>query len=176
MRIAAAALLAALSLGLSATVQAAPVTVGNSEIEVYFSPNGGALDAILRNLGAAQKSVHMQAFHFRSEPIVKALQAAAKRGLDVRVIVDAESAAKSNSRAGQAAQGGVPVFTDAEHAVSHNKIIVIDGATVITGSYNFVKRAEYKNAENMLVIRSAELAAKYEENWERHFAHSKPFK
>ena len=44
---------------------------------------------------------------------------------------------------------------DAQHAIAHNKVMVIDGATVITGSFNFTKRAENANAENLLVIHDA---------------------
>ena len=50
--------------------------------------------------------------------------------------------------------------------------MVIDGKTVITGSFNFTKAAEEKNAENLLVINDADLAAKYLANWKSHVAHS----
>ena len=53
--------------------------------------------------------------------------------------------------------------------------MVIDGATVITGSFNFTKNAEANNAENLLVIRSPELAAKYFANWKVHADHSEPY-
>jgi phosphatidylserine/phosphatidylglycerophosphate/cardiolipin synthase-like enzyme len=38
-----------------------------------------------------------------------------------------------------------------------NKVMVIDGDEVITGSFNFTKSAEYHNAENLLVLKSKEL-------------------
>jgi phosphatidylserine/phosphatidylglycerophosphate/cardiolipin synthase-like enzyme len=50
--------------------------------------------------------------------------------------------------------------------------MIIDGETVITGSFNFTRAAEEKNAENLLVIRDKNLAAKYAENWEVHWEHS----
>jgi len=49
---------------------------------------------------------------------------------------------------------------------------IIDGTTVITGSFDFSKAAEEKNAENLLVIKSPELAKKYIENWNNHKGHS----
>ena len=67
---------------------------------------------------------------------------------------------------------GIPVQIDAKHAIAHNKIMVIDGETVITGSFNFTTAAEEKIAENLLVIRSPELAAKYAANWKVHADHS----
>ena len=64
---------------------------------------------------------------------------------------------------------------DAKHAIAHNKIMIIDEAVVITGSFNFTKAAEEKNAENLLVINDPVLAKKYVENWSSHAAHAEPF-
>jgi len=57
-------------------------------------------------------------------------------------------------------------------SIAHNKIVIIDGGTVITGSFNFSKQAEEKNAENLLVIRDKSLSGKYIENWKEHAGHS----
>ncbi|MFF4534427.1 phospholipase D-like domain-containing protein [Streptomyces sp. NPDC001407] len=43
----------------------------------------------------------------------------------------------------------------------HNKVLVIDGQTVVTGSYNFSEHAE-TNAENALILTDAGLASAYE--------------
>ncbi len=61
---------------------------------------------------------------------------------------------------------------DGEHAIAHNKVIVVDGETVVTGSYNFTQQAERRNAENLLVLHDAALAGKYGGNWEAHRQHS----
>jgi phosphatidylserine/phosphatidylglycerophosphate/cardiolipin synthase-like enzyme len=50
--------------------------------------------------------------------------------------------------------------------------MIIDRETVITGSFNFTKAAEEKNAENLLIIRNKELAKVYIENWYKHKEHS----
>ena len=67
---------------------------------------------------------------------------------------------------------GIPVRIDAKHAIAHNKIMVIDGETVITGSFNFTKNAEEHNAGNLLAIRDATLAEQYVANWKAHAKHS----
>jgi phosphatidylserine/phosphatidylglycerophosphate/cardiolipin synthase-like enzyme len=72
------------------------------------------------------------------------------------------------------ANQGVPTKIDANYAISHNKVI-IDGETVITGSFNFTGSAQAKNAENVLIIRDKALAAQYTENWEAHAQHSQPY-
>jgi phosphatidylserine/phosphatidylglycerophosphate/cardiolipin synthase-like enzyme len=69
----------------------------------------------------------------------------------------------------------VPVLIDAIHAIAHNKVMVIDGKMVITGSFNFTNSAEERNAENLLVIRDRVLAERYEQNWQKHKTHSEPY-
>ena len=65
-------------------------------------------------------------------------------------------------------------YIDSRHAIAHNKIMIIDKETVITGSFNFTKAAEEKNAENLLIMKNKELAKVYIENWEKHKGHSEP--
>jgi hypothetical protein len=48
----------------------------------------------------------------------------------------------------------------------------IDGETVVTGSFNFTQAGEKSNAENLLVLKDAALALRYESNWQTHAAHS----
>lgn len=73
------------------------------------------------------------------------------------------------------ANQGVPTTIDANHAIAHNKIMIIDGATILTGSFNFTKGAQEKNAENLLIIKDTALAAQYTENWDAHRQHSQPY-
>jgi phosphatidylserine/phosphatidylglycerophosphate/cardiolipin synthase-like enzyme len=67
---------------------------------------------------------------------------------------------------------GIPTYIDSAHQSAHNKIMIIDRSTVITGSFNFTRTAEERNAENLLAIPSKELAAKYLDNWQKHRQHS----
>ena len=66
----------------------------------------------------------------------------------------------------------IPTFVDNKHRTAHNKVMVIDTSTVITGSFNFIQSAKKSNAENLLVVRSAAMAKTYKENWETHLSHS----
>jgi phosphatidylserine/phosphatidylglycerophosphate/cardiolipin synthase-like enzyme len=70
---------------------------------------------------------------------------------------------------------GVPTKIDAQHAIAHNKIMIIDGETVITGSFNFTKAAEEKNAENLLILKDKKLADRYLANWKEHEKHSEAY-
>jgi phosphatidylserine/phosphatidylglycerophosphate/cardiolipin synthase-like enzyme len=90
-------------------------------------------------LGNAKRTVLAQAYSFTSAPIAKALLNAHKRGVQVQVILDKSQRAEKYSSADFLANQGVPVMIDASHAIAHNKVIIIDGETVLTGSFNFTK-------------------------------------
>jgi len=106
----------------------------------------------------------VQAYSFTSAPIAKALLNAHKRGVKVEVILDKSQRKEKYSSADFLAHSGINTLIDSAHTIAHNKIMIIDGETVITGSFNFTKAAEEKNAENLLVIRDKALAEKYIKN------------
>ena len=93
----------------------------------------------------------------------------------MQVILDKSQRTEKYSSADFLANQGVPTMIDANHAIAHNKVIVIDGELVITGSFNFTKAAQEKNAENLLIIRDPALAAQYTQNWEVHRQYSQPY-
>ena len=143
--------------------------------EVYFSPNGGCTDAIVRELDKASSTVLVQAYSFTSYRIAKALLDAHKRGIKVEVILDKSQRGDQYSSADFLANSGIPTKIDSQHAIAHNKIMIIDGETVITGSFNFTKAAEENNAENLLVIHDKVLAERYTKNWQEHARHSEVY-
>jgi phosphatidylserine/phosphatidylglycerophosphate/cardiolipin synthase-like enzyme len=53
--------------------------------------------------------------------------------------------------------------------------MIIDREPVITGSFNFTRVAEEKNAENLLIIKSRELAGIYIDNWKKDLEHSERY-
>jgi phosphatidylserine/phosphatidylglycerophosphate/cardiolipin synthase-like enzyme len=132
---------------------------------VCFTPGGNCTDAIVQALRDAKRSILVQAYSFTSAPIAKAHLDAHKRGVQVQAILDKSQRTEKYSSADFLANQGVPTMIDAEHAIAHNKIIVIDGELVLTGSFNFTKAAQQKNAENLLIIRDPTLAAQYTQNW-----------
>jgi len=135
---------------------------------VCFSPEGHCIAIILDELGKAKRFVRVQAYSFTSREIAAELIVAAKRGVSVEVIVDKSQLTERYSILEELRQSHIPVYVDHCCAIAHNKVMIIDGLRVITGSYNFSKAAELKNAENLLVLEDASLAAKYLENWTTH--------
>jgi phosphatidylserine/phosphatidylglycerophosphate/cardiolipin synthase-like enzyme len=140
--------------------------------EVYFSPNGDCTAAISKELNNARRSILVQAYSFTSAPIAKALLGAHKRGVNVEIILDKSQRTQKYSSVTFFMNSGIPIRIDAAHAIAHNKVIIIDEEIVITGSFNFTKAAEEKNAENLLIIRDKKLAGLYVKNWREHARHS----
>jgi phosphatidylserine/phosphatidylglycerophosphate/cardiolipin synthase-like enzyme len=142
---------------------------------VCFTPPENCTDQINKAIREARRSVHVQAYSFTSAPIAKALLEAKKRGVHVEVILDKSNRKDKYSVADFLTNQGIPAYIDDEHAIAHNKVMIIDGETVITGPFNFTKAAEERNAENLLILRDKALASRYLANWEMHREHAERY-
>ncbi|HUI07335.1 MAG TPA: phospholipase D family protein [Verrucomicrobiae bacterium] len=145
------------------------------EIRVCFTPPGGCIDTIVTELNRAKKSVLVQAYTFSSKPIADALVNAQKRGVQVQAILDKGQRKDRYTEAGTLTKAGIRTLIDPQHAIAHNKVMIIDGEVVITGSLNFTRSVEERNAENLLVIKDKATAEKYTQNWHDHEKHSEPY-
>lgn len=105
--------------------------------KAYFSPNGGCTEAIVSELEKSKTEVLVQSYTFTSKDIAAALVSAHKRGIKVHVILDKSNLTGDYSSADFLAHSGIQTLIDSEHAIAHNKVMIIDGQTVITGSFNF---------------------------------------
>jgi len=160
---------------LPCSIYSASLTLNNTQTQVYFSPNGGSTQAIIKEIDNANMEILVQAYSFTSAPIAKALINAKKRAVSVEVILDKSQRKEKYTSATFLANSKIPTYIDAKHAIAHNKVMIIDKETVITGSFNFTKAAEEKNAENLLIIKSKPLAGIYIDNWYKHKQHSETY-
>jgi phosphatidylserine/phosphatidylglycerophosphate/cardiolipin synthase-like enzyme len=164
--------------GLLFALALAPRLAHANEIQVCFSPplpqGCDPTQTIIEALNSAQHEILVQAFSFTSASIATTIVNARKRGVDVRVILDKSNARRGYSGATFLEHANVPVLIDAQHAIAHNKVMIIDRQTVITGSFNFTKAAEQNNAENLVLIHNSAIAEQYAQNWNAHAAHAQP--
>jgi phosphatidylserine/phosphatidylglycerophosphate/cardiolipin synthase-like enzyme len=150
-------------------------------IEVAFTPGDDISGLIVKRIGAARQSVQVQAYLFTDRRIANALLAARKRGIAVEIVGDgAQQQAGGLPHLKALDRAGARVFINATLAASHNKIVIVDGAsdaaTVITGSYNFTSAAQSKNAENVVVISgNRRVTDRFVENFEAHRRQSTPW-
>jgi phosphatidylserine/phosphatidylglycerophosphate/cardiolipin synthase-like enzyme len=102
----------------------------------------------------------------------RALIAAKRRGVDVRITADREQTFSGElTRIPDLAAAGIPVWLEVRYAAAHSRVMTVDPDTrepiVITGSYNWTWSAQHRNAENLLIVRqSPELTCAYLRNWE----------
>lgn len=158
----------------------------SAEVEALcFTPGGECTDVVVGAIAKAQNQVLVQAYSFTSPEVVKALVDAKRRGVDVRAVLDKSNFCKAGkddceNKGAVAADTlrvvKVPVLVDRAHAIAHNKVMVIDGERVITGSFNFTRSAQERNAENLLILRDKELAQRYTVNWQEHAGHAAPYR
>lgn len=145
--------------------------------QVYFSPHGGATDAIVREIGKARSEILVLAYSFTSKPIAAALVDAKRRGVNVVAVLDKSQRTEKYSGATFLANAGIPVYIDSVHAIQHNKVLIYDRHTVSTGSFNLTSSAEDRNGENHLIITGNEqFVARYIEDFEKHRGHSESYR
>ncbi len=160
-----------------ATPPSAAPAAKEDGIACFFSPKGGCTQAVVAEIDKAQKTIQIQAYSFTSAEIVRALINAHHRGVQVTAVFDKSDTRDSSEKTvAEVVEDKIPVYIDSQHAIAHNKIMLIDGLTLITGSFNFTNQAEHSNAENLLVIHDhPKLYAAYEENFQHHLGHSEPY-
>jgi phosphatidylserine/phosphatidylglycerophosphate/cardiolipin synthase-like enzyme len=172
-----------LSLCITPSVQAlqTPAPAGalaaSGTVQYAFTPGDAADGMIIAAVDAARRQILVQSYSFTHPRIAAALVRAQRRGVEVAVLVDAEQARGDATVLRDLARGKVLLRYDHRHAAAHNKTMVIDAGleqcAVITGSYNFTSAAQYRNAENALVLRgNPPLCAAYYDNWRHHYLHA----
>lgn len=139
---------------------------------VGFSPKGGIEGTLVKYIGSATQSVHVMAYGFTSLPIARALIAAKLRGVEVQVVLDRSNLTAPASKLMLIKTSGIPVWVDSTHPVSHDKVIIVDGNRIETGSYNYSNNAEAANGENSMICPSVEGAVLYESHFKFHQTHS----
>lgn len=142
-------------------------------ITCCFTPGENCTQKIVNIISHAKKLLWIQAYQFTSQPISNAVIAAKQRGVDVRIILDKTQYTQNpNAPATLLSQAGIPVWIDNKVKIAHNKVMIVDNHDLISGSFNFSRSAQTRNAENVLIIKSSTLAKLYAANWKNRQAAS----
>ena len=150
-------------------------------VQLAFTPWDNAEGMIIEGIRRAKQQILVQAFSFTSRALANALIAAKRRGVEVQVMADREQTFGGEaSRIPDLVRAGIPVTLEVRYRSAHNQVMVIDAGTadaaVITGSYNWTYAAQYKNAENVLILRdNPDIVNAYAANWRRHLADALPY-
>lgn len=141
-----------------------------ADVKVCFTPGEPCDTQIVRAIGEAKEQILVQAYQLTSPSIVGALANAHDRGVAVALIVDKSQVGEKGWAVRYLVSHKIRVYVDNKVAIAHNKVIIIDEKEVITGSYNFSKAAQTRNAENVVMIDSREVASKFISNFIRRIS------
>ena len=135
----------------------------DTPLEIYFSPEDKPAARIVELIQAATQSIDFLAFSFTSNDIGDAILAQSAAGIKVAGVMDANQVkVDQGTEYDPFSQAGLNVrLDDNQTGLMHHKVIIIDKAIVITGSYNFTASAEENNDENLVIIFNTDVAAKY---------------
>ena len=138
--------------------------------EAHFSPGDDCPRAIVRLLAAAGKTADICVFTITDDRLADAILDAQRRGVAVRVITDDAKAEDLGSDVGRFERSGVPTRVDRSPFHMHHKFAVLDGGTLLTGSYNWTRGAARDNEENLIVTTDPRFLAPFVDTFDRLWA------
>jgi phosphatidylserine/phosphatidylglycerophosphate/cardiolipin synthase-like enzyme len=146
------------------------LTIDGLRVENYFTPADDATAAIVTRLKQAAKSIHFMAFSFTTDALGQAMLDRAKAGVEVRGVFENTGSDTSFSEFGRLKKAKLDVLQDGNPYLMHHKVIIIDGQTVVVGSFNFSDNAQNQNDENLIIVDSPALAQLFEAEFLRVYA------
>lgn len=144
-----------------------PKTAGSL---VYFSPGDFCLNAIVSQIQSAQRTLDICVFTISDDRISDALIASHQRHVKVRVVTDNEKLLDLGSDIERHVKAGIAVKVDRTEHHMHHKFAVVDGKSVVTGSYNWTKSAAEFNQENIIVSTELAVVHSFQGEFERLWA------
>lgn len=144
-----------------------------TQVENFFSTHDRPATRVIETLKLAKKSVHFMAFSFTHDGISTAMLERNAAGAEIAGVFEKTQTASGYSAYDKLRNARLPVYLDANPRNMHHKVIIIDGEIVIAGSFNFSESADRSNDENLLIIYSREVAAKFEEEFQRVYGLAK---
>jgi phosphatidylserine/phosphatidylglycerophosphate/cardiolipin synthase-like enzyme len=143
------------------------LTIGGVHVENYFAAEDKVAGHIVDHLKQARQSIHFLAFSFTNDAIGSAMIARAKAGVSVVGVFETTGSETQYSEYGKMRKAKLDVLQDGNPYVMHHKVIIIDGRTVIFGSFNFTSNADKDNDENLLIVDDPALAKAFEAEFQR---------
>ncbi|MBE0515129.1 phospholipase D-like domain-containing protein [Sulfurimonas sp.] len=134
----------------------------DSIISVYFSPKSNTYEEGIKELiQNANEYIFIPIFYLTHKELSHELIRAKKRGVDVKVILDASAAGNKYSMHKKLREEGVEVKVENFGGKMHCKSMIVDDSFIVSGSMNFTKAGNSTNDENTLIIQNSALAIKY---------------
>lgn len=143
------------------------IILGDSKVSVFFSPKDNTMhNALIPLIHNASKYIYIPTFLITDKSMLDALIMAKKRGVDVKVIIDAVNAKSQYSKHHIMRDNGILVKTENYAGKLHSKSMIVDDKYVVIGSMNFSYSGNSKNDENLIIIKNRNIAIFYRKFFE----------
>ena len=140
----------------------------DTSLEVYFSPQDEPMERAVRPLlQGATEQIDIAVFFLTHKGVAADLIAAHRRGVKVRVIIDATSAKNGYTKHEILRAAGIPVKIETWGGKMHMKSAVIDHKHVIVGSMNWTSAGTRSNDENTIVLHSRRLGKVFDQGFDK---------
>ncbi len=136
-------------------------------VSTYFSPRRGAANVVAGFINRCEQTIDVAVYSLTHDGIADALIRAVQRGVRVRVLIDKTQAGSRYADDEKLEAAGVQVRRDTQSGSMHNKFLLGDGFAVKTGSFNWTKNADTRNAENFVIIRLKYVVTAYQVEFDR---------
>jgi phosphatidylserine/phosphatidylglycerophosphate/cardiolipin synthase-like enzyme len=151
------------------------IGLGGGLVEVYFSPDDGVSKRLVELLNSADESIYFMAYSFTSDDLAQAVIARYKSGVTISGVFDSAQVGSNLGTEYPAFKKiSMDVRLDGNLGQMHHKVMIIDEAIVVLGSYNFSANAERNNDENLLVLHNPKIAKAFIEEFKRVYAQALP--
>ncbi len=137
----------------------------DDKFQIYFSPENDCEEIIRKVISSAVHSIHFAQYHFTSEKITKAVIRRKMAGVKVYGIVEHLNV-EPYSAFYSLRDYGCEMRKSNRAGFLHDKFFVVDGKTVITGSYNPTSSARC-NVECLVIIKDREIASRFIKEWKK---------
>ena len=138
---------------------------GAQLVEYCFSPRGNCAAVLIKWIDQASKSVHVLVYVFTLDNVRDALIRAKNRGVDVKVVIDSQQSGLQGGEYTNLKNAGVDVRLHQSGGTMYDRVVIIDGLIVITGSFDWTAEADEENDSNLAVIRNPAFAQAFEQQF-----------
>jgi phosphatidylserine/phosphatidylglycerophosphate/cardiolipin synthase-like enzyme len=144
------------------TSQVTVTRTGFGLVEYAFSPGGKCANLVIKWIQKANSTIHILIYSFTLDIVRDALIQAKNRGVDVKIVMEKENWNGSGSEYMALKNAGINVRLDSNSHLMHDKVAIIDGHIILTGSFNWSAAGNTDNDENLVVLDSQTWASAYE--------------
>lgn len=137
------------------------------QVTTLFSPGDACGKHIRTLMSEAQERLDICVFTISDNDIADAIKNAFDRGINVRIVTDNDKMWDEGSDIKSLYDHGIEVKIDQTDYHMHHKFMVVDGHTVLTGSYNWTRSAAQFNHENIISLTDRQVSQKFSAEFEK---------